>query len=98
MEVTENNEKVKNWINAQNQLTDNFLGQCEYRDKFKKTISDNWNYPKIGVPTKKGDNYYFGYNSGLMAQTAWYKVKEKKSYKIDQNNPLNNAELFMDPN
>ena len=57
--------QVKAWVDAQNKLTDQFLAQCDTRDKFKKTITDNWNFPKIGIPSKHGEYYYFGYNSGL---------------------------------
>lgn len=53
---------------------------------------------KIGIPNKHGEHYYFGYNSGVMAQTAWYRIKSKGTYKIDGKSPLNNSELFMDPN
>ena len=34
MEDTQN-EKVKQWVSEQNKLTDKFLDQCEYREKFK---------------------------------------------------------------
>ena len=98
MEGTQNNQNLEKWIAAQNKLTDDFLSSCEQRNKFKKTIEDNSNFAKIGIPNKHGDHYYFGYNSGMMAQTAWYKIKQKHTYKIDGKNPLNNTELFMDPN
>lgn len=59
---------------------------------------ENWNFPKVGIPTKHGEYYYFGYNSGMMPQTQWYRIKEKGSYFTDMNDPLGNAELFIDPN
>jgi len=74
MEETQS-PKVKAWVDQQNKLTDQFLEQCEFREKFKKTITENWNFPKVGIPNRHGDYYYFGYNSGLMAQTAWYRIK-----------------------
>ena len=89
---------VKGWVDAQNKLTDQFLEQCDYREKFKKTMTDNWNFPKVGIPTKHGEHYYFGYNSGMMPQTQYYRIKEKNSYVTDMKNPLANAELFLDPN
>lgn len=61
-------------------------------------MTDNWNFPKIGIPTKHGDFYYFGYNSGLMAQTTYYKIKTKNSYHVDNLDPMKDSELFMDPN
>lgn len=61
-------------------------------------ITDNWNFPKVGIPTKHGDHYYFGYNSGMMPQTQWWRIKEKNSYHTDMKDPLSNAELFIDPN
>lgn len=90
--------QVKAWVDSENKLTDRFLAECETRDKFKKTITANWNFPKIGIPNKHGEYYYFGYNSGLMPQTQWYKIKEKGSYLVDVKDPLKDAELFIDPN
>lgn len=61
-------------------------------------MTENWNFPKVGIPSKHGDHYFFGYNSGLMAQTQWYRIKQKGSYHVDNMDPLKDAELFMDPN
>jgi prolyl oligopeptidase len=61
-------------------------------------MTDNWNFPKVGIPTKHGEHYYFGYNSGMMPQTQYYRIKEKNSYVTDMKNPLANAELYLDPN
>jgi len=97
MEETQN-PKVKAWVDSQNNLTDQFLSQCEYREKFKKTLTENYNFTKIGIPIKHGDYYYFDYNSGLLPQAQWYRVKEKGSYVVDNDNPLKDAELFLDPN
>lgn len=33
-----------------------------------------------------------------MAQTQWYRIKQKGSYHVDNMDPLKEAELFMDPN
>ena len=56
------------------------------------------NYKKVGIPVKHGDYYYFGYNPGLSNQNIMYKQKEKNDYKLDPNDPLKNAEVFLDTN
>jgi prolyl oligopeptidase len=52
----------------------------------------------VGIPSRHGEYYYFGYNSGLQAQTATYRIKEKRQYRVDKDEPLKDAEVFIDPN
>jgi prolyl oligopeptidase len=58
-------EPTKQWVGAQNELTQGFLAECDQRDKLKGVLTECWNYPKLGIPCKHGDNYYFTFNSGL---------------------------------
>lgn len=40
------------WVNSQNAITEEFLSECELRDKLKEKITEQWNYPKIGLLNK----------------------------------------------
>jgi prolyl oligopeptidase len=51
----------------------------------------------MGIPKKHGDYYYFSYNSGLQDQSLVYKMKEKNKRQLNIKDPLDVAELFMDP-
>lgn len=57
--------ETKNWVAAENNITTEFLQQCDQREELKKRFNQVNDYKKIGIPTKYGDYYYFGYNSGL---------------------------------
>ena len=57
-----------------------------------------WDYPKIGLVNKHGDHYYFLYNSGLSNQSVQYKIKEKNSYKLNEDDILSGTDVFLDPN
>ncbi|GEO02796.1 prolyl endopeptidase [Adhaeribacter aerolatus] len=81
-------EAVANWVQAQNKVTFNYLGQIPFRDKIKERLTKIWNYPKYGTPFKRGENYYFYKNDGLQNQSILYVQKG-----------LNGTpEVFIDPN
>ena len=58
-------EATKAWVTAENKVTDAYLAQCDLTPKLKEKLTQYWNYPKVGIPSKRGNHYYFGYNSGL---------------------------------
>lgn len=79
---------VNEWVQAQNAFTENYLTQIPYRDKIKNRLTELWNYPKQGVPFKRGDYYFFFKNDGLQPQSILYIQKS-----LDEE-----PELFLDPN
>ncbi len=80
--------ETKKWVNAENIVTDNYLGQIPYREDIKKRLTEIWNYPKQSAPTKVGEYYLFTKNDGLQNQDIWYIKKELEG----------KEELFLDPN
>ena len=52
----------------------------------------------MGIPTKRGDYYYFAYNAGLQDQAITYRMKNKNERLFDIKQPLEVADVFFDPN
>jgi prolyl oligopeptidase len=63
-------ETVK-WVDAENALTRQFL-DGPARDGLKKRLTELYNYPRTGLPTKRGNRYFFTHNTGLQPQAVLY--------------------------
>lgn len=79
---------LRGWINAQNQVTQDYLGKIPYREKIRERLTEILNYPKYSAPFKQGEYYYFYKNDGLQNQSVLYRQKDLKS----------EPEVFIDPN
>jgi prolyl oligopeptidase len=66
---------VKEWVEAQNKVTFNYLENIPYRDKIKERLTDIINYPKYGSPFRAGEYYFFSKNDGLQNQSVIYYQK-----------------------
>ncbi len=84
----DNAADTKNWVEAQNKVTQDYLSAIPSRTKIKQRLETLWNYPKYGTPFKKGDYYYFYLNSGLQNQSVLYRQLGLKG----------TPEVFIDPN
>lgn len=62
------------WVAAQNKLTRAYLDAVTAREKFKRRLTELWNYPRYGVPSKHGEWYYYSKNAGLQNQSVLYMV------------------------
>lgn len=60
------------WVTAQNEVTFGYLSQIPFRDSIRNRITRLWNYPKYGVPFRKGNYYFFSKNDGLQNQAVLY--------------------------
>lgn len=76
------------FVEKQNQLTQKVLQQCETRDQFKQLFTQLYDYPKYGTPFKRGDRYYYYYNSGLQQQYVLYGQDSLKAEPV----------ILLDPN
>ena len=84
----DNSEETKQWVEAENKITDAYLSSIPFYDKVKKRLEEMWNYAKYSSPFKEGDWYYFYKNDGLQNQSVLYRQKG-----------LNGTpEVFIDPN
>ncbi|MDT0690360.1 prolyl oligopeptidase family serine peptidase [Salegentibacter sp. F188] len=81
-------EETENWVEAQNEVTFDYLKKIPFRKELEERLSELWNYEKIGAPFKEGDYIYFFKNDGLQDQ---YVVYRKKSEDAE-------PEVFLNPN
>ena len=68
----DNAPETKAWVEAQNQVTFEFLAQIPEREAIKKRLTQLWNYERYGVPFKQGSRYFFSKNDGLQNQSVLY--------------------------
>ena len=64
--------KVRDWVTAQNAVTDAYLATLPGRDVFKDRIKALYDYKRFGVPLKKGGRYFYTRNDGLQNQSVLY--------------------------
>jgi prolyl oligopeptidase len=63
---------VRDWVTAENKVTDAYLDTLPGRATLKKRLSALWNYERFGVPEKAGSNYFYARNSGLQNQAVLF--------------------------
>ncbi|MES2463790.1 MAG: prolyl oligopeptidase family serine peptidase [Armatimonadota bacterium] len=65
-------EETKAWVEAENKLTSSYLSGIEVRGTIQKRLTSLWNYERFGLPSKKGNRYFYTRNSGLQNQAVLY--------------------------
>ena len=68
--------EVRNWVTAQNAVTEAFLARVPRRAEIRDLVSRAWRYSKVGAPFAGGERLFFFENSGLENQSALY-VQDK---------------------
>lgn len=76
------------WIEAQNQLTFEYLQQIPSRETLRDRITQLWDYEKFGTPFKVGDRYFYFKNDGLQNQSILYTLPSLDA----------EPQLLLDPN
>ncbi len=84
----DNSAETAAWIESQNKLSHNYLNHIPFRNELRQQLENSWNYPKMGIPFKKGGRYFFFKNDGLQNQSVLYV----------QNSLDSEAKLLLDPN
>lgn len=84
----DNSAATAAWVEAENAVTFDYLSQIPFRDAIRQRLTELWNYPKEGAPTKHGDWWYYFYNDGLQNQSVLYRAAA----------PAAEGEVFLDPN
>jgi prolyl oligopeptidase len=60
------------WVAAENEVTSGYLDKIPFREDIRKALTQMWNYPKEGMPSKHGSKYFFWKNNGLQNQSVLY--------------------------
>ncbi len=84
----DNSEETAAWVEAENEVTSDYLSQIPFRERVEERLKEIWDYPKYGVPFKRGDNYFFFKNDGMQNQYVLY-IQDA----LD-----GEPEVFLDPN
>ncbi len=66
--------EVKDWVDAENEVTFGYLESIGEREAIKKRLTDLWNYEKFSTPFKVAGTYYYYRNDGLQNQSVLYAV------------------------
>jgi prolyl oligopeptidase len=59
------------WVNAENAITREFVDGPE-RQAIVRRLTELFDYPRTGVPQKRGNRYFFTHNTGLQKQAVLY--------------------------
>jgi prolyl oligopeptidase len=59
------------WVDQENALTRSLLDSPE-REATKKRLTRLFNYPRLSVPTRRSDRYFYSRNSGLQNQSVLF--------------------------
>ena len=80
--------EVKQWVQQQQQLTEQWFSRIPQRETIRKRLAALWNYEKFGVPWKEGGRYFFRKNNGLQNQSVLYvqdTLQDKPRVLLDPN-------------
>ena len=80
--------ETRKWIEAQNALTFGYLDRIPERPRIKQRLTELWDYPKYGVPFKRGGLYFYYENSGLQNQSVLYvqrSLRDRPKILLDPN-------------
>lgn len=81
-------DRVKEWVDQQNEVTFAYLKGLPGRDKIEDRLTDIWNYEKVGAPSRHGKWYYYYKNDGLQNQNVLYRKRRLAG----------DSEIVFDPN
>lgn len=65
-------DESREWIEAQNELTEKYLSRIPEREHIQKRLTSLWDYERFGIPTARGGKYFFTRNDGLQNQSVLY--------------------------
>ncbi|MDR2361970.1 MAG: prolyl oligopeptidase family serine peptidase [Prevotellaceae bacterium] len=65
-------EATAAWIQAENNITFDYLARIPFRESIRKALTEIWNYPKQSLPAKHGTKYFQTKNDGLQNQSVLY--------------------------
>lgn len=96
-----NTDETDKWTTAQEKFTREYLDANPDRVKLEEEIRKSTDYERFSAPTLKKDNrWYWSYNSGLQAQSVFYRSTDSTlpSFPTSTGQVSNPGEVFFDPN
>jgi prolyl oligopeptidase len=72
-------EETKQWVAAQNKVTQPVLEKLPNRAWLKERLTALWSYERFGIARKAGANYYFTRNDGKQNQSVLYVTSDLAS-------------------
>ena len=57
-----NSEQTQNWVKAQNDVTMPFLSSLPGRKSIINRLTELWDFPRYGSPSRAGENYFYYLN------------------------------------
>jgi prolyl oligopeptidase len=81
-------EATKNWVEAENEVTFNYLHQIPIRQNIQDRLTQLWDYEKYSIPWREGDRYFYFKNDGLQNQSVLYTLTSLDG----------EPEVLLDPN
>ncbi len=84
----DNSPETKAWVEAQNKVTQAYLGGIPERNSISTRLTKLWNYEKYGTPFIGGPYTFYTYNSGLQNQAVLYVTRDLKEV----------GRVLLDPN
>ncbi|PYE53604.1 prolyl oligopeptidase family serine peptidase [Deinococcus yavapaiensis] len=72
-----NSAETKAWVEAQNRLTFAYLAGIPERDRLRERLTALWNYPRNGVPWRRGGKLFRFKNTGLQNQDVLFVSDER---------------------
>ena len=86
------------WVEAQNKVTQAYLGAIPERKAIEAHLTQFWNFEKFGAPSKRGKYYTYTYNTGLQNQALLFvttDLKEKGRVLLDPNGLSNDGTVSL---
>lgn len=80
--------ETREWIEAQNALTRSWLDADDTREAVRARLTEIWDYPKVGIPWRRGDRWFQLRNAGLQQQAVLWTMPA----------PDAEGEVLLDPN
>jgi len=69
-------DEVREWIEAQNELTFNHLESLDGRARFRERMTELWDYERYSVPSEESGRYFYRRNDGLQDHDVLYWLSE----------------------
>jgi len=74
----DDSEETREWVEAQVEVTNNYLEQIPFRDEIRERLTELWNYEKQSTPYRKGEYWFVSRNDGLQDQSVVYVKKGRE--------------------